>query len=185
MPACPFELAPVSKRDANSISSCAYILGTQRCCAAPMPWQGSHKRNFPMDPSHRVLDPPESRSPFLKGYSCPAGSAVFFCESTVHAGPIWTRDEPRVMILHAYAHIATHWHRLTTPPVVLRSLPRERLAYFRYPWVADFRTPGGAAINTAARFKAMDGFDEVVDTSHAVNDVDALHLEDEALPASL
>ena len=84
------------------------------------------------------------------------------------------------MILHAYAHIATHWHRLNVPVAVLRSLPRERLAYFRYPWVADFRTPG-AAINTAARFKALEGFEEVVDTSHPVQEVDSLHLEDEAL----
>jgi hypothetical protein len=30
-----------------------------------------------------------------------------------------------------YSHLATHWHRLNVPPVVLRSLPREKLAYFR------------------------------------------------------
>lgn len=127
-----------------------------------------------------------------------------------HAGPIWKRDDPRVTILHAYSHLATHWHRLNVPPVVrkshppslsatadfpdkdlhhlcakgscfnlafypqvLRSLPREKLAYFREPWIADFssaekRASGsaGAIHNTADRFVAKEGFDDVIDTSH-------------------
>ena len=68
-------------------------------------------------------------------------------------------DTPRVTILHAYAHIATHWHRLNVPPVVLQSLPREKLAYFREPWIADFSSlekresgAAGALQNSAERF---------------------------------
>ena len=48
--------------------------------------------------------------------------------------------------------------------------------------VADFRAPG-TSINTAARFLAKSGFREVVDTSIAVDEVDALHLEDAGLLA--
>ena len=67
--------------------------------------------------------------------------------SLCHAGPVWRRKDPRVTILHAYSHLATHCeqnvstcrcsdvsqvfvrtgHRLNVPPVVLRSLPREKL----------------------------------------------------------
>eukprot|EP01046_Picozoa_sp_COSAG06_P037560 COSAG06_NODE_4252_length_4429_cov_5.719169_6_plen_77_part_00 len=45
-------------------------------------------------------------------YDCPPGSAVFFTENVCHAGPVWKRDDPRVAILFAYSHLATHWHRL-------------------------------------------------------------------------
>ena len=44
----------------------------------------------------------------------------------------------RVAILHAYAHLATHWHRLKIPPEVMAGLPREKQVYFREPWIADF-----------------------------------------------
>ncbi len=36
-------------------------------------------------------------------------------------------DHPKVIdVLHAYSHLATHWHRLNIPPVVLENLPREK-----------------------------------------------------------
>ncbi|MBM3262683.1 MAG: phytanoyl-CoA dioxygenase family protein [candidate division Zixibacteria bacterium] len=123
---------------------------------------GSHKVNFTMHPDHLSLEPGK-RSPFLMGYTCPAGSAVFFTENVCHAGPVWTRDEPRVGVLNAYAHLATHWHRLTIPPEVLKALPREKQAYFRQPWVADFRTDP-ATRNTMERFVA--GEEPPVDTDH-------------------
>jgi hypothetical protein len=100
---------------------------------------GSHKSNFAMHADHMSLEDGE-RSEFLKSYECPAGSAIFFTENLCHAGPVWQRDAPRIAILHAYSHIATHWHRLKIPPVVIAGLPREKQAYFREPWVADFRT---------------------------------------------
>ena len=77
-------------------------------------------------------------------------------------------------ILHAYSHLATHWHRLNTPPAVLRSLPREKLAYFREVWQADFSSiereeaeeGGGTIGNNLERFMGKEGLDGVVDTSH-------------------
>ncbi|MEM7345351.1 MAG: phytanoyl-CoA dioxygenase family protein [Chloroflexota bacterium] len=123
---------------------------------------GSHKSEFPMHPDHLSLEPGK-RSPYLMSYECPAGSAVFFTENVCHAGPIWQRDTPRVAILHAYAHLATHWHRLKVPPAVLAGLPREKQAYFREPWVADFRSRP-ASINNIERFLAND--EAPINTDH-------------------
>jgi len=111
---------------------------------------GSHKANFPMHPDHLSLEP-ANRSDFLMTYACPAGSAVFFTDNVCHAGPKWNRDEPRVIVLHAYSHLATHWHRLKTPPAVIAGLPRHQQAFFREPWIADFRT-SPATMNTTERF---------------------------------
>jgi hypothetical protein len=113
---------------------------------------GSHKANLPMHPSHMGLEPGK-RSPFLTSYTCPAGSAIFFTENLCHAGPEWTRETPRVAVLHAYSHAATHWHRLRIPKVVMDSLPREKQAYFREPWSADFSTKP-ATRNTIEHFVA-------------------------------
>ena len=123
---------------------------------------GSHKSNFPMHPDHMSLEPGK-RSPFLATYDCPAGSAIFFTENVCHAGPEWRRDTPRVAVLNAYAHLATHWHRLTLPAEVLESLPREKQAYFRPPWIADFRTRP-ATHNTIERFVQND--EEMVSVDH-------------------
>ena len=123
---------------------------------------GSHKSNFPMHPDHLSLEPGR-RSPFLTTYECPAGSAIFFTENVCHAGPEWQRDTPRVAVLNAYAHLATHWHRLTLPAEVLESLPREKQAYFRPPWIADFRTRP-ATHNTIERFVEND--EEMVSVDH-------------------
>jgi hypothetical protein len=123
---------------------------------------GSHKSNFPMHPDHMSLEPGK-RSPFLTTYECPAGSAIFFTENLCHAGPEWRRDTPRVAVLNAYAHLATHWHRLTLPAEVLESLPREKQAYFRPPWIADFRTRP-ATHNTIERFVGND--EEMVSVDH-------------------
>ena len=100
---------------------------------------GSHKVNFPMHPDHTSWEE-RKRSDFFVNYECPAGSALFFTENVCHAGPEWKRDTPRIAVLHAYAHLATHWHRLQVPPEVLTGLPREKQAYFREPWMADFLT---------------------------------------------
>ncbi len=111
---------------------------------------GSHKSEFDIHPDHLSLDNGK-RSPFLTTYSCPAGSAVFFTENLCHSGPVWQRDTPRITVLHAYSHLATHWHRLKISPVVMQSLPRGKQAYFREPWIADFRTRP-ATHNTVDRF---------------------------------
>ena len=61
---------------------------------------------------------------------------------------------------------------------MLQSLPREKLAYFREPWIADFSSAekrasnsAGAIHNTAERFVEKTGFDDVIDTRH--NDPEA------------
>lgn len=115
---------------------------------------GSHKANYPMHPDHMSLDE-DKRSPFLTSYECPAGSAVFFTENLCHAGPLWQRDTPRVAVFHAYSPLAVNWHRLTLPPAVIAGLPRAKQAYFREPWVADFRT-GPATHNSIERFVGND-----------------------------
>ena len=115
---------------------------------------GSHKANFQMHPDHLSMAEGE-RSRFLTGYDCPAGSAIFFTENLSHVGPEWTRDTPRVAVLHAYAHLATHWHRFSVRPEVLGSLSREKQAYFREPWIADFRTQP-ATRNTMDHFVDSD-----------------------------
>jgi len=123
---------------------------------------GSHKANFPMHPEHMSLEDGQ-RSEFLTTYECPAGSAIFFTENLCHAGPHWRRDMPRVAVLNAYSHLATHWHRLTIAPEVVAGLPREKQAYFREPWIADFRT-GPATHNTIKRFLESD--EAPVNTDH-------------------
>lgn len=115
---------------------------------------GSHKSEFPMHPDHMSLEPGK-RSPFLISYACPAGSAIFFTENLCHAGPEWQRETPRIAVLHAYSHLATHWHRLRIPPAVVAGLPREKQAYLREPWIADFKT-NPATINTIERFVQND-----------------------------
>ncbi|MEE2657165.1 MAG: phytanoyl-CoA dioxygenase family protein [Candidatus Latescibacterota bacterium] len=132
-----FELTDISKNDGAT----HFILG-------------SHKANFPMHPDHMSLEPGK-RSEFLTAYECPAGSAIFFTENLCHAGPEWQRDTPRVAVLHAYAHLATHWHRLTIPEAVMAGLSREKQAWFREPWIADFRT-GPATHNSYERFVEND-----------------------------
>ena len=124
---------------------------------------GSHKSNFPMHPDHMSLED-SKRSPFLMTYECPAGSAIFFTENLCHAGPVWQRDTPRIAVLNAYAHLATHWHRLRIPPAVLNGLPREKQAYFREPWIADFRT-SPATHNTIERF--MENDEVPINTNHS------------------
>ena len=116
-----------------------------------------------MHEDHLELDDEEKRSPFLVSYDCPPGSAVFFTENVCHAGPVWKREYPRVTILHAYSHLATHWHRLNTPQEVLNSLSPEKRAYFREAWIADFRTKP-ATHNTMERF--IDKGEPVIRTDH-------------------
>ena len=124
---------------------------------------GSHKAAFPMHAEHLELAPGR-RSEFLRSYSCPAGSAVFFTENLCHAGPLWTRAEPRVAVFLAYANVATHWHRLTVPAATLASLPRSKLAYFRTPWAVDFRQDPAVG-NTLERFISRSGLADVVDST--------------------
>ena len=121
-----------------------------------------HKANFPIHSNHLSLEDGQ-QSEFLHSYACPAGSAIFFTENLCHAGPIWKRNTPRVAILNAYSHLATHWHRLKISPTVLSGLSRQKQAYFRQPWIADFRTQP-ATHNTIERF--VDNEEPPINTNH-------------------
>lgn len=110
---------------------------------------GSHRAHFALPPSIGV------DSPWVRSYDCPAGSAIFFTEQLLHAGARWTRETPRIAVLHAYSHVATSFHRLTVAPEVLAALPRAKQSWFREPWLFDFRT-GPATRNSAERFRAGD-----------------------------
>lgn len=119
---------------------------------------GSHKSEFDIHPDHLSLEEGK-RSEFLVSYECPAGSAVFFTENLCHAGPPWNRETPRIAILHAYSHLATHFHRINIATAVLEGLPREKQAYFREPWLEDFAT-SPETHNTMERF--VEGEDPTV-----------------------
>ena len=107
---------------------------------------GSHKTNFPK-PRPWYGKPSEGNvSDLLRSYSCPAGSAVFFTEAVAHAGSRWTRDTPRVSILSLYSHVAINYTRWVVPPAVMSALPRERQAWYRPVWYADFTSKPGASI---------------------------------------
>lgn len=98
---------------------------------------GSHKSNFPLPDSHSSTEPGK-RSPFYQSYSCPAGSAIFFNENLLHAGPVWQRESPRVAAIYTYVYAGLRWHPPQhVPTEVVESLTPERQAYFREPWVAD------------------------------------------------
>ena len=140
-----FELTDISKGDGAT----CFLLG-------------SHKANFPIHSNHLSLEDGQ-QSEFLHSYDCPAGSAIFFTENLCHAGPIWKRNTPRVAILNAYSHLATHWHRLKISPTVLSGLSRQKQAYFRQPWIADFRTQP-ATHNTIERF--VDNEEPPINTDH-------------------
>ena len=71
------------------------------------------------------------------------------------------------------------YHNYACCSQVLQSLPREKLAYFREPWIADFSSAekrasnsAGAIHNTTERFVDKSGFEDVIDTSH--NDPEAM-----------
>jgi len=103
---------------------------------------GSHKSNFPIHAKHHSFNKP-NRSPYLRGYSCPAGSVLFFSENTCHGAPLWNRDTPRISIFLAYSHVATCHQRPMIRKEVLEGLTREQQAYFRDTWNQDFTRQNG------------------------------------------
>jgi hypothetical protein len=100
---------------------------------------GSHKANFPL-PKELASSEPGARSEFYKSYSCPAGSAIFFNENLLHAGPRWRRATPRVAMLSTYLPVGICFHRPDVRREVIAALPREQQAWFREPWTHDFST---------------------------------------------
>lgn len=111
---------------------------------------GSHKANFPIHDRHGSLIEPNV-SPYLRSYSCRAGSVLFFTENVCHGAPAWKREAPRISIFLAFSHAATLHHRPMIRKEVLEGLTREQQAYFRDTWNQDFIQPGGP-MNTVEEF---------------------------------
>ena len=100
---------------------------------------GSHKSNFPIPASQKALEEGR-RSPFLHGYSCPAGSVVLFTENLAHAGPTWlNRDHPRVAVFFAYNHLAINFHRPYFAREVIEAMTPSQQSFFREVWYYDFK----------------------------------------------
>jgi hypothetical protein len=104
---------------------------------------GSYKSEFSVPYSLS-----RKNSPLFESYSCPAGSALVFCEAICHAGPVWTNeDHPRVCIFNCYNRVDQQWNKMTVPPEVIDALSPKRRTLFRGVWAADF--PGnGIVYNT-------------------------------------
>ncbi len=100
---------------------------------------GSHKANFPLPESQKSLEE-GARSPFLHGYSCPAGSVVIFTENLAHAGPPWRNpDHPRVAVFFAYNHLCINHHRPTFSPEAIAAMTPSQQSFFRGVWNYDFK----------------------------------------------
>lgn len=112
---------------------------------------GSHKANFPMHEDHLSLEEGKT-SPLLTSYDCPAGSAVFFTENLCHTGGRWKANHPRVTVFYAYTHLAIWYTKPKIGPEIVEALPREKQAFFRAPWIVDFRGKEDRPINSAERF---------------------------------
>lgn len=112
---------------------------------------GSHKANFPMHPAHMSMEEGK-QSRFLTSYECPAGSAVFFTENLTHTGGNWNGPHERVSVFYAYTHLAIWYTKPKIAPAVIEGLPREKQAFFRAPWIVDFRGADGKAVNDVERF---------------------------------
>jgi hypothetical protein len=124
---------------------------------------GSNNMNLDMEPSilaelDAQLERGEYNSGSLCSYSCPAGSVLFFAEATIHAGPTWRSETPRICLFNSYTPLTVNsrWPREPyLDPVVLAGLPLEKLAYFRPPWEAMWSPDAaGQHANTVAAFKS-------------------------------
>lgn len=130
---------------------------------------GSHKANFPMHPDHMSMEEGKT-SPFLTSYECPAGSAIFFTENLCHTGGTWKGKHERVTVLYAYTHQSVWYTKPKIAPEVIEGLPREKQAFFRAPWLVDFKGQHDRAVNTTERF--LETGEEPVDM-HQLRDTKA------------
>ncbi len=95
---------------------------------------GTHKAEFAFPPSVLAVD-----NPLLETYSCPAGSALIFSESLLHAATAWKDpDHDRVSIFSAYNSPWAQWHRLNLDPSVIEAMPSRRQSLFRGVYAIDF-----------------------------------------------
>ena len=71
----------------------------------------------------------------MEDYSCPAGSAVIFTESLLHAANDWTNpDNPRCAVFNCYNSLWAQWHRLNLEHEIIEAMPPKRRSLFRGVW---------------------------------------------------
>jgi Phytanoyl-CoA dioxygenase (PhyH) len=71
----------------------------------------------------------------MDDYSCPAGSAVIFTESLIHAANDWTNpDNPRCAVFNCYNSIWAQWHRMNLSHDIIEAMPPKRRSLFRGTW---------------------------------------------------
>jgi hypothetical protein len=102
---------------------------------------GSHKAHFNYggpDPNRpNISESPweESMRAAMDQYSCPAGSAVIFTESLIHAANDWINpDHPRCAVFNCYNSLWAQWHRLNLGHEVIEAMPPKRRSLFRGTW---------------------------------------------------
>ena len=102
---------------------------------------GSHKSHFNYGGPDRyrpnVSDSSWEQSirEMMEDYSCPAGSAVIFTESLLHAANDWTNPEnPRCAVFNCYNSLWAQWHRLNLDHEIIEAMPPKRRSLFRGVW---------------------------------------------------
>ena len=72
----------------------------------------------------------------MEDYSCPAGSALIFTESLLHAANDWTNpDNPRCAVFNCYNSIWSQFHQLDLAHEIIETMPPKRRTLFRGLWV--------------------------------------------------
>ena len=102
---------------------------------------GSHKAHFSYGGPDRyrpnISDSSWEKSirEMMEDYSCPAGSAVIFTESLLHAANDWTNpDNPRCAVFNCYNSLWAQWHRLNLDHEIIEAMPPKRRSLFRGVW---------------------------------------------------
>ncbi len=107
----------------------------KRGCGGTQFVSGTHKSDFPYPDSVRVPD-----NPLLETYACPAGSALIFTESLLHATTAWTDSErQRLTIFTAYNSPWAQWYRMNIDQPLVEAMPPKRRSLFRVVYAHDFK----------------------------------------------
>ena len=94
---------------------------------------GSHKAAYAAPDSIN-----DQLSPIWDGYTCPAGSLLFFTESLTHSARPWTnRQHDRVAVFSCYNTVDSKWHDWEPDPRLVASMPPLRQTLFRDRYVVD------------------------------------------------
>ena len=88
---------------------------------------GSHKAAYAApDAIH------DQNSSIWEGYTCPAGSVLFFTESLTHSARPWTsKEHDRVAIFSCYNTVDSKWHDWDPDPRLVETMPPLRRTLFR------------------------------------------------------